>query len=484
MPGRICVAIGESTTEGAVAAISRAAAWADLVEIRADHIQDLDLGRLLRQKPCPVLFTLRSREEGGNYTGSELGRLEIIVQAARAGADYVDVEYSAFWKAVLEAVPKERVVLSNHNFEDTPSDPVPLMEAMASTGAGVLKIATRARRLSDCLRIERALKHAAERGINLCALAMGSPGIPTRIFGPRWGSWMTFASLPGESGTADGQLPADEMVSSYRIRDMGSDVRIFGVLGKPLGHSKSPLVHNAAFLARGVNAVYLPLEAADIEDFLEFDASVPIEGASVTIPFKEPACSLAHSLSVEANETGAVNTLVRRPPGWHGENTDVEGFMRPLRRRLHLCRMPVLVLGAGGAARAVVHGLRAQEAAVCVVARDPFKGKQLAERFKAEHAPWDQLQHLKWDLLVNATPVGMHPDVEQSPVPAECLTGEWVYDLVYNPRETRLLKDAASRGCKTISGMEMFIGQAMKQQQIWCGGPVPEQAMREALDKQ
>ena len=135
---------------------------------------------------------------------------------------------------------------------------------------------------------------------------------------------------------------------------------------------------------------------------------------------------------------------------------------------------------AGGSARAVVHGLRSQGAVVCVTARDPLKAQRLAETFKTEHAAWDQLQHVKWDMLVNTTPVGMHPDAELSPVPADCLNGEWVYDLVYNPRETQLLKDAALRGCKVVSGLEMFIGQAVKQQQLWCGSPAPEQAMREA----
>lgn len=482
MPVRICVAIRESTTEGAIAALSRASAWADLVEIRADYIQDLDLGRLLREKPCPVLFTLRSREQGGNYGGTERSRLETILEAAKAGADYVDVEYSAFWRAVLESVSRQRVILSYHNFEETPASLESLMESMATTGAGILKIATRARRLSDNLKIARALRYATTRQWNLCAHAMGSEGIPSRIFGSYWGACMTFASLPGSEATAEGQVSADEMVDRYRVREIGPETQLYGVLGRPLAQSLSPLIHNVAFAARSLNALYLPLEAADIDDFLEFHATYPVQGVSVTIPYKEAACTLAQSLSVEANETGAVNTLVRQKAGWHGENTDVDGFMRPLRRHLHVGRMRVVVLGAGGAARSVVQGLRAQGAPVCIVARDAAKAKLLADQFKAEHARWDQLQHLRWDLLVNATPLGMYPEGERSPIPPEWLTGEWVYDLVYNPRETQLLKDAVLQGCKTISGVEMFLGQAVKQQQLWCGNPVPEQAMREALD--
>ncbi len=482
MPVRICVAIRETTTDRAVAALSRAAALADLVEIRADYIQDLDLPRLFNNKPCPVIFTLRSYQEGGYYSGTERSRLETILEAARTGADYVDIEYSAFWQGIIETVPKQQVILSYHNFEETPADLDSLLESMAAAGAGILKVATRAKRLSDNLCIARALKLAETRQWNLCALAMGSAGFPSRVLGPNWGSWMTFASLPGSEGTAEGQVAADELAGRYRVREIGRETQLYGVVGKPLGHTLSPLIHNVAFASRGLDALYLPLEAADLDDFLEFQAACPVRGSSVTIPFKEAACALAHSLSVEANETGAVNTLVQCPSGWHGENTDVEGFIKPLRRRLHIGRIRAVVLGAGGAARSVVQGLRSHGAPVCVVARDSVKAQRLAEKFSVEFARWDQLPHLRWDLLVNATPVGMHPDVEQSPVPADSLTGTWVYDLVYNPRETRLLKDAALRGCHAISGVEMFLGQAIKQQKLWCGEPVPELAMNDALE--
>ncbi len=483
MSVRVCVAIREASNALAVEAVPRAMEWADLVEVRADYIPDLDLQRLLHKKPGPILFTLRSSQEGGEFAGAERDRLETIVDAARLGADYVDVEYSSFWQAVLDKVSRQRVVLSYHNFEETPEDLEPLLQSMASTGAGIIKIATRARSLADNLRIARILAWAAPRNIRLCALAMGREGIPSRVLGPLWGSWMTFASMPGSSGTADGQIPADELIRRYRIREIGASTRLYGVLGKPLGHTLSPTVHNAAFAARRLDAVYLPMEGTGLDDFLKFHSSFPVSGMSVTIPYKEEAYARAGSLSVEADETGAVNTLVLKESGWHGENTDVEGFLHPLRRRLHIGRMRAVVLGAGGAARAVVCALRSQGASVCVVARNPQKAQQLAERFQSEYRRWDQLGSLCWDLLVNTTPLGMYPEVNQTPIPAELLTGKWVYDLVYNPRQTRLLKDAAARGCSTISGTEMFIGQALKQQQLWCGSLPPDGVMEEALEE-
>ena len=354
---------------------------------------------------------------------------------------------------------------------------------MSATGAGILKVATRARSLSDNLRIAKLLEYAQERRLNLIALAMGREGVPSRVLGPYWGSWTTFASLPGGEPTADGQIPADEMVSRYRVRQIGLETRLYGVLGRPLGHSLSPQIHNAAFAEKEINAVYLPLEASGLDDFLEFHQQHPFEGTSVTIPFKEQAYQTAQSLSVSAEGSGAVNTLLRKGEGWHGENTDIEGFLGPLRRMRHLAKIRAVVLGSGGAARAAVYALRSQATSVCVVARNEVKARGLATRFQADYARWEELQQVRWDLLVNTTPVGMYPQIDESPVPGEWLNGEMVYDLVYNPIQTRLLKDAAQRGCKTISGVEMFLGQALRQQQLWLGHQAPEEVMRAVLEQ-
>lgn len=481
MEARICVSIRESTSQRAVEAAGRAAAWADVVEFRADFIQDLNLDLLFRTKPRPVIFTLRSRREGGAYAGSEQRRLGTILQAARCGADYVDVEFSSSWQEILQALPHEMVILSCHHFEQAPADLDVLVNAMAASGAGILKLAVRAGCLADNLRIRELLEHARERCLKLCALAMGREGLPSRILGCCWGSWMTYASLPGGQTTAEGQLPVDVLLHQYRVREITHDTLLFGVLGKPLEHSLSPHVHNAAFAARGANAVLLPLEAADFDDFLRFHASIPMQGVAVTIPYKGDAHALAHTLSVAAEQTGAVNTLIFTKNRWHGENTDVEGFLRPLKRFALPGNMRAVVLGAGGAARAVIHALRSEGAEVCVVARDRSQARDLGNKFQVEYAAWDRLESLHWDLLVNATPIGMIPETDRSPVPANCLTGQWVYDLVYNPAETRLLAEAGRRGCMTIAGNEMFLGQAWKQQCLWCGTPPPEEVMEAAL---
>ncbi len=481
MRTRICVSIRETTSQKAAEAAVRAAEWADLVEFRADFIEQPDLPLLLRASRKPVIFTLRSRQEGGAYTGSERRRLETILRASQAGADYVDIESTASWQAIMQGVPPEKVILSHHNFENTPADLNSLLDSMSASGAGILKIAVRARSLGDNLRIAALLEYARKRGATLCALAMGAEGAPSRILSSRWGSCLTFASAPGGEAAAEGQLPADLLTRVYRVREIGGETELYGVLGKPLGHSLSPYIHNAAFAARGKNAVFLPLEASGFDDFLQFHASCPLRGVAVTIPYKGDAYSHAHSLSVAAEQTQAVNTLILNEGYWHGENTDVEGFLIPLRRRALPWKMRAVVLGAGGAARAAIYALRSQGTDVCIVARDAAKAGLVADRLGAEHSAWERLGSLDWDLLVNATPVGMYPAAGQSPVPSEWLKGEWVYDLVYNPQDTRLLKEAAQRGLKTISGAEMFLGQAIKQQILWCGSPPPENIMETAL---
>ncbi len=464
-----------------MAAAVKAAAWADLVEIRADFIRDLSLRRLLRKKSCPVLFTLRSRREGGSFQGPERKRLECILEAAQLGADYVDIEYSAFWQVVLATVPPRRVVLSYHCMDGIPSDLEALAESMAATGAGVVKIAVRAKRLADNVRLLRLLEDASSRGLNLCVVAMGSRGVPSRVLGPSWGSWMTFAGLPGGEAAADGQIPADLMTGRYRVREIGPATQLFGLVGNPLGHSLSPALHNALFAADKRDAVYLPLEAESFADFLEFDAAVPVRGASVTIPFKECALEAAAAPSSEAEAVGAVNTLIAAGGLRRAENTDVGGFIRPLRERALPAGLRALVLGAGGAARAAIHGLRLMGMSVCVVSRTAARARSLAACFQAEWSEWERIPELRWDLLVNTTPVGSQPHADQTPVRAADLTGGWVYDLVYNPMETRLLREAAGKGCGTISGLEMFLEQAAEQQRLWFGKRPQAKNMREAI---
>jgi shikimate dehydrogenase len=295
---------------------------------------------------------------------------------------------------------------------------------------------------------------------------------------------LAFGSAWSYAGSLEavGQLSASELVHEWRFRTVDSDTRLYGVVGRPVAHSLSPALHNAAFAAAGINALYLPFPAADIDDFASFARAFGVAGASVTVPFKVEMLQRVDVLSPTAHSIGAVNTLRVEDGRWIGENTDAAGFLAPLSGRVTLDGLRVSILGGGGAALAVASALRGRAASVAVHARNHAQAESVARRTAAAIGPWPP-EAGTWDLLVNCTPVGMTPGVDQSPVPASVLTGRYVYDLVYNPPRTRLLRDAAAAGCTTIGGIDMLIAQAEEQFRCWTGRSAPAGVMRRAAGR-
>ncbi|MGE3276212.1 MAG: type I 3-dehydroquinate dehydratase [Vicinamibacterales bacterium] len=442
---------------------------ADLVELRLDGVAGLDVARALAGRRLPVIATCRPVWEGGCFQGSEAERRAVLEQALAAGAEYVDVEFRAsFWRELV-AAGGPRVVISRHDFDGVPADLRDLVREMARTGAGVVKVAVMAHRLGDVL----ALRGLADQAPRLVAIAMGEAGLLSRVLASRFGSAWTYAG----DAVAPGQRPAPE----YRALGFGrvSDgTSIYGVVGRPVAHSLSPAMHNAAFVAAGLDAVYLPLAAADFADFLEVAGALGLAGASVTAPFKLDAFAAAAPDDDDSRLTGSANTLRRDGGRWLARNTDVAGFLAPLDLAGAVDGRRATVLGAGGAARAAIRGLRARGAAVRVSARRNEAGARLAEEMGVGTAPWPPAG--EWDLLVNATPVGTWPDVERSPVPGLAFSGRLAYDLVYNPVETRFLRDARAAGLTTIDGLEMLVAQAREQFEWWTGRPAPARVMRDA----
>ncbi len=278
---------------------------------------------------------------------------------------------------------------------------------------------------------------------------------------------------------APGQLTARRMQGEFGFSRVGADTALYGVLGKPVSHSVSPAMHNAAFRALGLDAVYLPLAAESYEDFVAFAEAMDLRGASVTAPFKVDAFNHATCEDDESRRSQAINTLRRRGGRWEGLNTDAAGFMAPLTRQGGVTGARVTVLGAGGAARAVAVALGAAGASVTLCARRTGQAEVVARLAGAHVVTWPPAPG-SWDILVNATPVGTFPRVNESPLPATALEGGLVYDLVYNPARTRLLADAAARGCRTIGGLEMLVAQAQAQCAWWTGVQPPERTMRDA----
>ena len=445
---------------------------ADLVELRVDGVQDLDVRGALAGRAMPVIVTCRAAWEGGRFEGAEEDRLRILSDAAAAGAEYVDVE----WKADRRHLElgRARVVLSHHDFNGVPGDVAARLEGMRRDAPGaIVKLAAMPASPDDVVALADA---SAGIDGDRMVIAMGSVGLISRTCPWLFQSCWTFAGT-----AAPGQLPVDEFDRRYRVRTGTAARRIFALTGAPLAHSASPAMHNAAFAAVGMDACYVPLESRDQAGFLRAAERFGIEGASVTAPLKLGWEHAGVGLDADARDAGAVNTLKREGVRWIGRNFDVAGFLDPLDARgLELSGLRALVLGTGGAARAALRALQSRGARVVVAGRRQAAAEALAGAFHADLAP-DPLSGT-FDLLVNATPVGTHPDVEESPINFDGLDVRMVYDLVYNPADPAVLRAARARGAGTIGGLDMLVGQARRQFEYWTGVPAPADVMQRAAE--
>jgi 3-dehydroquinate dehydratase/shikimate dehydrogenase len=445
---------------------------ADLVELRVDTVDDPSAAAALAGRRTPVIFTCRPTWEGGRFRGSEEERQRLLREAQQLGAEFVDVEWRAGFEDVVQGRGGQGVILSLHDFEGVPSDLAARAHAMRQSGAQVIKIAVMARRLSDTLAL---LPVAREGASPTVVIAMGDAGLPSRVLASRLGSYWTYAG----DAVAPGQLPLGRMRDEFAFGRITAATTIYGVAGRPVAHSLSPAMHNAAFRAAQLDAVYLPLAAADYDDFLTFADAFSLAGASVTAPFKLEAFTRADECDPVSRRIESVNTLRRVDGRWAARNTDVAGFLAPLEARVALRGTRATVLGAGGAARAVAEALTAAGATVAVAARRRQRAEAVARLTGGTVADWPPTPG-SWDVLVNATPVGTTPRVDETPLPAAPFMGQLVYDLVYNPPETLLLRDARQAGCDTIGGLEMLVAQAQLQFEWWTGIKPPARVMREA----
>lgn len=494
-PARVCAVIAEQTIEAAQSAISHVAGIADLIELRLDYLRDFDftkpddLALLLAGKPLPVIITCRAVEEGGKQHVDQAARLRLLVEGAKHFADYCDIE-AAHYADVLSLSPDlSRLIVSHHNFEETPADLDEVFDRVTALPAAAHKIVTQANDIADPLAVFRLLDRGTSDGKKLIALAMGTAGVATRVLGPSRGCFLTYGSLESERGSAEGQLTCDELINLYRVRQLSRDTAITGIIGAPVAHSASPAMHNRAFAALGLDFVYLPFEVENVETFFtrfvrcttrEIDWN--LRGFSVTIPHKTTVIPLLDQLDASASEVGAVNTVVINEGRLTGYNTDVRGAMEPIAKVIKLKGESCAVFGAGGAARAVVYGLIDRGARVSVFARDPARATALAKRFSVDVFPLEAFATNDATVVINATPVGMRGYAEgSSPAPRASLRGRRViYDLVYNPLDTQLLIEARAEGCQTINGLEMLIAQAALQFELWTGQQAPLDAMRQA----
>jgi 3-dehydroquinate dehydratase/shikimate dehydrogenase len=479
----ICVSLTEPTTGGLIDRMVDLAGVADMFEVRGDMVRDLDLLTLMRAQTHPLLFTCLPRSEGGHWDdGDPGGRRDLLKEAARRGFDYVDVGFKSGFLDVIAEKAGKGLVLSYHDLQGTPDDLDRLYGSMAEQGADVVKIAVTPRSIADLGRLfEFAARRAQAGGTPLVPLAMGPMGIASRILGGRYGAPFLFASPAAGAEAAPGQIPAAQMADLFRVRQITAATKVYGILGADVTWSLSPVIHNRAFAERGLDAVYVPLQAEALEPFLAALPALRLSGFSVTRPYKVEIVPRLDSVDWTATLAGSVNTVRVRGGRLEGSSTDGLGILVPLRKKTAIKDREIVILGAGGAARAAALALLHEGARVTVLARNPQQAAAVAKDTGCAVGDLARLAHYAWDVLINATPMGSTSMPGQSPVPVALLRpGTIVFDMVYEPLETPLLRDADKAGCETIDGLQMLLAQAAGQFEAWTGQEAPDEAMKSA----
>jgi 3-dehydroquinate dehydratase/shikimate dehydrogenase len=464
---------------------------AKLVELRLDYLgRQPDLSRLLKNRPTPVVVACRRQVDRGRWRGSEEQRQALLRAAIAAEVEFVDLEID-----VAEKIPRygsTRRIISHHDFDETPDeeDLGKLYERMCRLDPDVIKLVTMANRPSDIVRV---LKLVQESKLPMVGFCMGEFGTASRILCGKYGAPFTYASFSAERELAPGQIAFDEMKNVYRYDKIDAKTRVFGVIGDPIAHSLSPLVHNAAFAQEGVNAVYVPIRIpkGELAETLREFEWLDVKGYSVTIPHKEAALAFAHRSDAATKEIGAANTLTRDAYGvWNASNTDYEAALATLSQSMRaegqrdetLMGKKVLMLGSGGVARAIGLGLVRAGSALTITSRKHQRAVDLATQLGCQHTKWENRGAGFYDIIVNCTPVGMHPHVDETPYPMHWFRDNMlVFDTVYNPENTLFLKEARAHGCRTASGLEMFVRQAAFQYERFTGQNSPLDLMRETL---
>ena len=499
----ICVSIGRSRHKMVVLE-HRALAekGAQLVELRLDWLARLpNLARLTKDRPTPVVITCRRKSDHGRWTGSEDQRITVLRSAIAAEVDYVDLE-----EDVAQQIPRfgdTKRIVSHHDFEQTPDNVEEIHARLCKLDPDIVKLVTMANSARDMVRVLRLVKESDVPTIGFC---MGEWGLASRVLCGKFGAPYTYASFSTRRAVAPGQLSFDDMKDLYRYDKIDSETQVFGVLGDPIGHSLSPLIHNTALREAGLNCVYLPFRVAEkelsptLDEFELFD----VRGYSVTIPHKEAVLEKVQHQDGPVQTIGAANTLVRDDQGqWHASNTDYDAALESIRVGLssgstgdaesevatdspatQLEGKKVLMLGAGGVARAIGLGIVRAKAELTISNRTHQRAISLADELGCQHTPWVDRDLVDVDILINCTAVGMHPNVDESPFSADWLNDQMlVFDTVYNPEETMLIGQARKQGCRTVTGMEMFVRQAAMQFERFTGKAAPLEQMRKTVQQ-
>ena len=483
---RICGVVAAPTADAMAAGIRAALRETPTVELRLDWLaSDAERSKLLRwvrqhrPRNATFLATCRRKGAGGLFSGNIEAQLFWLIQARETGCQWCDIEVETLRKlpgqSAREYAVPPRIMLSVHDFDRTP-ELARAIRLTSKSDVDSVKIAAHAGTIADSVR----LLGWARRSKSCIAVPMGEVGLPGRILALREGSTLAYA--PVAAATAPGQVSLHDLKHLYRAHELNRSTQVFGVIGDPVGHSLSPLMHNSAFVARKLNAVYLPFLVKDLRDFLAAIPEFGIRGFSITLPHKQKILKYLKQCDPLAVDIGAVNTVVvHRDGSLSGSNTDYVGVLRSLEKKLNLAKSCVLVFGAGGSARAAAFALARAGASVSICARRERAAHELARAIGGDVVPRRALRTEFFDAILNTTPVGMHPNAEISPLSLRELHCRIVMDLIYRPESTQLLKLAARKGIATVSGVEMFLAQGIAQWELWTKQRAPEAVMRRAV---
>ncbi len=470
-----------------------AAAGVELVELRLDCLRrEADLKRLLKDRPTPVVITIRRAVDGGLWRGDEEKRQRLLREAIAVGVEYVDLEAD-----IADSIPRfgrTLRIISLHNLKTIPEDLPALAKAMAAKKADIVKIAGLAHSVPAAMRM---IDLMSQKTLPTIGIAMGTLGVFTRVLGVKYGAPLTYGAWNPERTFAPGMPTFAELHQDYLYELINADTEVYAVIGDPIAHSLSPAVHNPAFRQARLNKVLVPfhIPAGQLKESFEALEPLNLRGISVTIPHKEDVIGLLSASDKAVELTGACNTMVRDEQNqWVGHNTDYRAAVDALERALGgalaggsspLMDKQVLILGAGGVARAIAFGLSRRGAVVTITNRTPDRAQHLAEEVGCRTTPWENRVSTHCEILINCTAVGMHPDVDDSPMPSSGFrTGLVVFDSVYHPEQTLFLKLAQEHECTVVTGVDMFVRQASVQFEYYSGGkPAPMDLMRQVVKR-
>ncbi len=478
----ICLALTGKTLEENLVSLKKYKGMVDLCELRADFLDswDTDAIRNFPEKAgIPVIFTLRRKVDGGFWEENEEDRETRIISALSASYAYIDLEKDSLTdKAAAHARHiGVGIIRSQHDFNGVPENFAHAVEKLPEADGEIPKYAVMPQNTSDLRRVLSAMKNTSGKRI---ILGMGDWGFPSRILSSYYGCWFTFVSPKGSSA-APGHVDPEEIRTIYRHHLISERTEIFGIIGNPVMHSKSPIIHNRGYSLQKQDAVYIPFQVDDLDQWFLLADEIPVEGFSITIPHKEKIVPKLSTVSDAVAAVAACNTAIHGPEGWHGENTDIAGFLSPIQDIFSgkdRTKKKAVVIGAGGAARAVVYGLHRMGFDILIVNRTASKAESLAKEFNCTYAPlaqesWITIKEYS-ALIVQTTALGMHPMEDKDPLKGYSWTGnETAYDLVYVPDKTLFLRAAEKAGCKIINGMPMLMEQGKEQYLLYTGKKYP-----------